>query len=119
MPLSQDPPQRKRLLADPRDERAACGTGFVAHLSARPSHAILSDALSALANLAHRGACAADGKTGDGAGVLTQIPYRLFAREIARQGHTPPVAGDLAVGMCFLPCDDLRARAHAKQIVSA
>ncbi len=91
--------------------------GFIAHLSAGPSHALLRDALTTLTQLAHRGARAADGKTGDGAGVLTQIPYKLFAREIVRHGRPPPAPADLAVGVCFLPCDDLAARAHAKKMM--
>src|SRR5712692_9733624 len=71
-------------------EKANCGTGFIAHLSARPSHAILRDALSTLNRLAHRGAIAADRKTGDGAGVLTQIPHASFSRELVRRGFIPP-----------------------------
>jgi glutamate synthase (ferredoxin) len=99
-------------------ERAACGTGFVAQLSARPSHALLRDALSTLNRLAHRGAIAADARTGDGAGILTQIPHSLFARELERRGLMTPAPGDLAVGVFFLPRADLAARAHTKEIVA-
>ncbi len=108
-----------RLLANPCAEHAACGTGFIAHLSGRPSHALLQDALTTLTHLAHRGAIAADARTGDGAGVLTQIPHELFARELARAGRAAPPRGDLAVGMFFLPRIDLDARGRAKKIITA
>ncbi|MGH2426807.1 MAG: glutamate synthase subunit alpha, partial [bacterium] len=80
-------------------ERDACGVGFIADLHGRPTHDIVAHALSGVTNLSHRGAVAADGKTGDGAGVLTQLPYGLFRRDL---GISIPDA-DLAVGMCFLP----------------
>ncbi len=107
-----------RLLADPRAERSACGTGFIAHLSGRPSHALLRDALATLTRLAHRGAVAADRKTGDGAGILTQIPHELFERELARAGLVAPPRGELAVGVFFLPRDDPAARERAKRIIA-
>ncbi|MBI5030636.1 MAG: glutamate synthase large subunit [Chloroflexi bacterium] len=100
-------------------ERANCGTGFIAHLSARPSNEILRDALTTLNRLAHRGAIAADMKTGDGAGVLTQIPHKLFARELGARGIIAPQPGDYAVGVFFLPRDDMVARVQAKQIVES
>ncbi len=81
------------------EERDACGVGFVADVRGRRSHAILRHALAAVANLSHRGAMAADGKTGDGAGVLTQLPYSLLRRDLSIQ---VPDA-HLAVGMFFLP----------------
>jgi glutamate synthase (ferredoxin) len=102
-----------------RRERANCGTGFIAHLSARPSHAILRDALATLNRLAHRGAMAADQRTGDGAGVLTQIPHALFARELQQRGLSAPAPGDYAVGVFFLPRANIAARVQAKQIVES
>src|SRR5262245_57474065 len=95
----------RRGLYDPRFEHDACGIGFVARLSGAPSHDILAMALTAVGNMAHRGGVGADGKTGDGAGVLTQIPRPFFARELARLGVSYPVE-DLAVGMVFLPNDE-------------
>ena len=65
-------------------ERDACGVGFVADRRGRHSHHVLHLALSAVAAMAHRGAVAADARTGDGAGVLTQIPYAVLRREIGR-----------------------------------
>jgi len=103
------------LLADPYFERDACGTGFLADLHARASHQLLQDALTTIARLSHRGAVAADGKTGDGSGILTQIPYQLLARELAPSKIIPPAQGDLAVAMLFVP-RDREPRARAKQI---
>ncbi len=69
----------------PEYEHDACGTGFVADLSGRPSHQIIRYALEAVVNLTHRGAVAADAKTGDGAGITIQLPRRLLARELERR----------------------------------
>ncbi|MCL6552309.1 MAG: glutamate synthase large subunit [Firmicutes bacterium] len=80
-------------------ERDACGVGFVADRRGRHSHRILRLALDAVAAMAHRGAISADGKTGDGAGVLTQIPYALLRRDLRLK--TPNA--DLGLGMLFLP----------------
>jgi glutamate synthase (ferredoxin) len=100
-------------LYDPRFDHDACGVGFVATTSGR-SHAVLLRALEAVANLTHRGAVSADGKTGDGAGVLTQIPHRLLAADLARLKVRIPRHGDLGVGMVFFPRDPRRqARARA------
>ncbi len=80
-------------------ERDACGVGFVADRRGRHSHEILRRALIAVGAMSHRGAVAADARTGDGAGVLTQIPYTLLRRDLRLR--TPN--GDLGVGMVFLP----------------
>ena len=66
----------------PDSEHDACGVGFIAHQGGERSNRVLRYALNSLCNLAHRGAIDADAKTGDGAGVLTQIPYKLFAPEV-------------------------------------
>jgi len=106
----------KDLLCEPRFERDSCGVGFVADIAGASSHGILTDALGALCNMAHRGAVDADGKTGDGAGVLTQIPRKLFEREAAKLGRAPGSAADIAVGMLFLP-RETAAAAHCRKIV--
>jgi len=93
-------------LYSPSYEHDACGTGFVATRSGLASHTIVTLALEALVNLAHRGAIDADQKTGDGAGLMLQVPRKLLAREAALlTGHTPE-PGELGVGMLFLPSDD-------------
>ena len=107
----------QRGLYDPQFEHDACGIGFVARLSGAPSHEIIQMALTAVGNMAHRGGVAADGKSGDGAGVLTQIPQAFFARELGRLGISYNVA-DLAVGMVFLPRESA-ARDAARELVAA
>ncbi|HEY2594013.1 MAG TPA: glutamate synthase subunit alpha, partial [Chloroflexota bacterium] len=98
---------------DPRFEHDACGVGFVARLSGQPGHDIVAKAVEAVANLSHRGAVAADGKSGDGSGVLTQIPRRLVAREAERLlGVRLDDADLVGVGMFFLPTDDRQASEH-------
>ncbi len=107
---------QRRGLYDPRFEHDACGIGFVAQLSGAASHDILSMALTAVGNMAHRGGVGADGKSGDGAGVLTQIPRLFFARELVQLGISYPVE-DLAIGMIFLPRDEAQ-RTIARGLVA-
>ena len=94
-------------------ERDACGVGFVAHAGGRRSHDILAHGLQALSNLAHRGAVSADGKTGDGAGVLTQVPHRLFRRELEARGIQLERDRDLGVGVFFAANDAPFERIYA------
>ena len=91
-------------LAWPR-ERDACGVGFIADLHGRRERRVLEHALEALANLAHRGAVSADGRTGDGAGILTQLPYRILQRDLARAGVDGVADDELAVGVFFVAND--------------
>src|SRR6185312_11071729 len=90
-------------LYDPRNEHDACGVGFIAHIKNRKSHAIVADGIKILLNLAHRGAVSADPLAGDGAGILTQLPDKLFRAEAKRLGFALPGAGEYGVGMMFLP----------------
>ncbi len=92
-------------LYDPRNEHDACGIGFVANIKGEPSHDIVLKGLEILVNLAHRGACGCDAETGDGAGVLIQIPHEFFAKETATLGFSLPPRGEYAVAMCFLPVE--------------
>jgi glutamate synthase domain-containing protein 2/glutamate synthase domain-containing protein 1/glutamate synthase domain-containing protein 3 len=112
-------PEHRHLLYSPRHEHDACGVGFVADVAGRRSHTILEMALEAVVNLTHRGAVSADGKTGDGAGVLTQIPHAFFARELAAHGIALRSPADLAIGMLFLPGDDEEARDRCIQIAES
>ncbi len=93
-------------LYDPRNERDACGIGFVANLHNRKSHKIIEDGLRILENLEHRGAVGADPKAGDGAGILIQIPDQFFREECAKLGFTLPPAGQYGIGHFFLPRDE-------------
>jgi len=92
-------------LYDPQHERDACGIGFVASVKGHKSHDIIVKGIQVLINLTHRGACGCDPETGDGAGVLIQIPHDFFARECAKIGFTLPAAGEYGVGMMFLPVE--------------
>src|SRR5579883_115755 len=89
-------------LYDPRNEHDACGMGFVVNLAGEKSHEIIEKGLQILINLAHRGACGCDPETGDGAGVLIEIPHEFFTREC---GFLLPKAGSYGVGMMFLPVE--------------
>jgi glutamate synthase domain-containing protein 2/glutamate synthase domain-containing protein 1/glutamate synthase domain-containing protein 3 len=92
-------------LYDPSLERDACGIGFVAHVNGRKSHNIITRGIQILANLTHRGACGCDSETGDGAGLLVQIPHGFFVRECAALGFTLPSPFEYGVGMVFLPVE--------------
>jgi len=94
------PPQG---LYDPRNEHDACGVGFIAHIKNRKSHGIVADGIRILLNLAHRGAVSADPLAGDGAGILLQLPDKLFRAEAKRLGFALPPPGEYGVGMMFLP----------------
>ncbi|MGA9883957.1 MAG: glutamate synthase large subunit [Candidatus Acidiferrales bacterium] len=96
------PPQG---LYDPRHEHDACGVGLVANIEGKKSHEIVMKGVQILINLTHRGACGCDPQTGDGAGILIQIPHTFFDRECARLGFSLPAAGEYGVGMVFLPVD--------------
>ena len=96
-------------------EKDSCGVGFVAHVAAVPSHQVVAMALEALGNHAHRGAVAADGKTGDGAGLMTQTPRRFF-QKVYQSLHGKPVpAENWAVGSIYLPLGDARGRSQARR----
>jgi len=92
-------------LYDPAHEHDACGIGFVASISGQKSHEIIKKGVQVLLNLAHRGACGCDPETGDGAGVLIQIPHKFFARECEKLGFRLPKPGTYGVGMTFLPVE--------------
>jgi len=92
-------------LYDPGHEHDACGIGFVASIKGEKSHEIIKQGIQVLLNLAHRGACGCDPETGDGAGVLIQIPHEFFVRECEKLGFNLPESGLYGVGMTFLPVE--------------
>jgi glutamate synthase domain-containing protein 2/glutamate synthase domain-containing protein 1/glutamate synthase domain-containing protein 3 len=100
---SHTSPSQAAGLYDPRYEHDACGVGMVARLDNRPTHEVVTRAITALENLEHRGASGADPLTGDGAGILMQMPDELL-RAVA-DGFELPAAGSYGVMMCFLPTD--------------
>ena len=90
-------------LYDPAYEHDACGVGIVANLNGEKSYAIIRNAIRVLVNLEHRGACGCDPHTGDGAGLLFQLPHTFFKRQCGLAGISLPEEGQYAVGMVFLP----------------
>ena len=108
---------------DPRGERDACGIGFVAAADGTPTRRTVQMALSGLAGVRHRGAVAADAKSGDGAGVLTQLPRELLAAWVAEAGHDDVDADALGLAFLFLEPGDsveaVAARDRAREAVAA
>src|SRR4029453_5935009 len=86
-------------------ENDSCVVGFIANIKGKKSHQIVSDALSILCNLEHRGAVGADPRAGDGAGILVQIPPAFFKRKAAEIGFELPEPGEYAIGALFMPKD--------------
>jgi glutamate synthase (ferredoxin) len=95
---------RSQTLYEPSTEHDSCGFGFVVDIAGRPSHAIVRDALTVLANLEHRGASGSEKNTGDGAGILVTVPYAFLGAAVATYGLTLPDDG-YGVAMTFLPRD--------------
>ena len=100
----------------PDMEHDACGVGFVAARDGQPNRAVVESAIEALQAIWHRGAVDADGMTGDGAGIHIEIPRDFFIEHIARTGHDDD-GGRLAVGMVFLPRNDLAAQERCRCVV--
>nr|WP_251058892.1 MULTISPECIES: glutamate synthase large subunit [unclassified Streptomyces] len=98
---------------DPRNEKDACGVGFVANLTGEATHTLVEQALTVLRNLEHRGATGSEPDSGDGAGILSQVPD-AFLREVA--GFELPEAGSYAVGIAFLPADGSAQAVAVEQI---
>ena len=90
-------------LYDPRNEKDACGVGFIVNVKGESSFNIVQNGLKILKNMEHRGAVGADPKTGDGAGILTQIPDEFFRIYCANDSIDLPAAGEYGIGMIFLP----------------
>jgi glutamate synthase (ferredoxin) len=95
----------KQGLYDPQFEHDACGVGFIVHMKGTPSHAIVEQGLTILLNLDHRGAVGAETNTGDGAGILMQVPHKFLQKVTAAEGITLPEAGQYGVGMIYASPD--------------
>ena len=102
--MEMGPPPAQGLY-DPRNEHDACGVGFIANVKGKKSNAIVAQGLQILVNLDHRGAVGADPLLGDGAGILIQIPHKLFSEWAKAANVELPQPGHYAVAMCFLPQD--------------
>src|SRR5688572_16660582 len=94
-----------RSLYTPELEHDACGIGFVANINGTKSNNVLRDALSMLENMEHRGGKGCNARTGDGAGILIQLPHDFLAEEASRLGFGLPAPGKYGVGMVFFPRD--------------
>ena len=103
MNLTGLPP--KQGLYDPQFEHDACGVGFLVNIKGRKSHEMVRQALSILVNLNHRGACGCEANTGDGAGILLQMPHAFLQQACAEVRLSLPSPGEYGVGMVFLPPD--------------
>jgi len=107
--------RKKFGLYDPFYEHDACGVGFVANIDGARSHEIVEQGITVLKNLEHRGAIGGDQKTGDGAGMIIQIPHRFFTE---REGLELPDEGRYCAGFFFLPRDTARL-GEAKELIEA
>ncbi|MDA9763891.1 glutamate synthase large subunit [Opitutales bacterium] len=99
-------------------EHDSCGIGFVANLKGKKSHEIVENALSMLCNMEHRGGTGYDVASGDGAGILIQIPHDFFVEDCAIRGFELPAPGDYGVGMVFFPADK-EIRKKCREMLSA
>jgi len=95
----------KQGLYDPRFEHDSCGAGFVVNIKGKPSHEIVEQAITVLRNMAHRGATGWEANTGDGAGILIQVPHEFLVKEVIKTGIHLPGPKNYGVGMVFLPTD--------------
>tara|TARA_B110000879_G_scaffold1358_1_gene1755 strand:- start:5508 stop:10100 length:4593 start_codon:yes stop_codon:yes gene_type:complete len=100
------------------NETANCGMGAIAHLKGEKTYQVIDYAITSVCNMTHRGAVDADMKTGDGSGILSQIPRPLFAKAAAQFGYSG-LADDLAVGVFFLPGDDTAGSSQIKTFVES
>ncbi len=106
----------KQGLYDPKYEHDACGVGFVVDIKGRKSHRIVQQAIEILRNLDHRGACGCEANTGDGAGVLVQMPHRFLAEAARKARIALPEAGQYACGLVFLPRNPTKRRRLEEQL---
>jgi len=112
--MKQPSPPEKQGLYDPRFEHDACGVGFVVHMKGKKSHEIVENALTILENVDHRGACCEE-NTGDGAGILIQLPHLFLKKEAAAAGFDLPEPGQYGVASLYTSPDPA-ARAKSQQV---
>ena len=104
---------QKQGLYDPSFEHDSCGIGFVANLNNKKSFSYIQNALDMLVNMEHRGGCGCEPETGDGAGILLQIPHEFYSSECEKLGFSLPGEGNYGVAMTFFPKDE-KLRASVK-----
>lgn len=116
--MNNIPKTNQHLLYDPRFEHDSCGVGFVANINGQKTHTIIKHGLKVLLNLAHRGAIGGDDITGDGAGILIQMPHDFFSKEAKKLNLDLPDQGKYGVGMLFLP-KNKEKRVETEKIISS
>lgn len=109
--------QQQYGLYHPSFEKDSCGVGFIANIKGRKSHQVVSDGLTMLERMSHRGACGCEPNTGDGAGILIQIPHEFFFTECLKQNITLPATGTYGVGLIFFPADS-KLREECRTVVN-
>ncbi len=109
--------QKERNMYTPQYESDACGIGFIAQIKGIKSHQLVQDALTMLENMEHRGAIGSDPETGDGAGILIQIPDKFFRIELDKIGLKLPELGNYGVGMVYFP-DDVKLREECRKVLN-
>jgi glutamate synthase domain-containing protein 2/glutamate synthase domain-containing protein 1/glutamate synthase domain-containing protein 3 len=106
----------RKTLYDPRFEHDSCGVGFVCQVKGIKSNLIIRQGLEVLRRLAHRGASGADPQTGDGAGILIQVPHKFLLKACAEEGINLPPEGQYGMGLVFLPTDE-KERGYCRKIL--
>ena len=104
-------PMSRQGLYDPQHEHDSCGVGFVVNIKGKKSHDIVQQALTVLLNLRHRGACGCEANTGDGAGILLQLPHNFLTKACTKEGFKLPSFKEYGVGMVYLPPDASQRKA--------
>jgi glutamate synthase (ferredoxin) len=110
----------KQGLYDPQFEHDACGVGFIVHMKGAQTHSIVEQGLTILVNLAHRGAVGAEANSGDGAGILLQLPHKFMNKVAAAEGISLPAPGQYGVGLFFAspdPVEQAKSRKVFERIV--
>ncbi|MDR3695881.1 glutamate synthase large subunit [Mucilaginibacter sp.] len=115
--MQQD--ESRQGLYRPEFEHDSCGTGFITNINGHKSHQIIDDALTMLENMEHRGACGCDPESGDGAGILIQLPHELLMEECSNLEISLPEPGEYGVGMIFFPKESALKKACRIQIGNA
>jgi len=115
--MQQD--ESRQGLYRPEFEHDSCGTGFITNINGHKAHQIISDALTMLENMEHRGACGCDPESGDGAGILIQLPHELLMEECSNLEISLPEPGEYGVGMIFFPKESALKKACRIQIGNA
>ncbi|TAH17767.1 MAG: glutamate synthase large subunit [Cytophagales bacterium] len=110
-------PYEAEGMYDPSFEHDACGIGFIANIKGRKSHQIIEDGIKMLTKMEHRGACGCEANTGDGAGILIQLPHEFFLDECTKMGLDLPPFGEYGVGMVFFPRDE-KLREECRSILN-